>query len=136
MQSRDPFADVLERVQRAAGEEPESAPRRPIGASGFQVPFTVTTDAEVPATPDAVAGMYEGPGPEPARGPMLAMDPDGLACELGLAAASTPEELHRIRRRFALSNHPDRVAPALRAVATRRMMIANRLIDEALARLG
>jgi hypothetical protein len=41
-------------------------------------------------------------------------------------------DLERLRRRFAKANHPDRVAPAYREVANRRMAIFNRMIDEAL----
>jgi hypothetical protein len=55
-----------------------------------------------------------------------------VADELQLTADLTLEDLHRIRREFALANHPDRVAPPMRERATRRMTIANALIDEAL----
>jgi hypothetical protein len=54
-----------------------------------------------------------------------------VARELGLSPGMTADELNRVRRDFALSNHPDRVDPALREVATQRMMIANALIDGA-----
>jgi hypothetical protein len=52
--------------------------------------------------------------------------------ELGLSAALTPRQLHRIRRAFALKNHPDRMAAAFNKVASDRMAIANKLIDKAL----
>ena len=52
--------------------------------------------------------------------------------ELHLTSNLLPEDLKLLRRRFAKSNHPDRVPPAVRDEATRRMTIANSLIDEAL----
>lgn len=52
--------------------------------------------------------------------------------ELRLTSDLTADDLNRIRREFALQNHPDRVTPARRELATRRMTIANALIDEAL----
>jgi hypothetical protein len=55
-----------------------------------------------------------------------------VADELQLTADLTMDDLHRIRREFALANHPDRVAPPMRERATRRMTIANALIDEAI----
>ena len=59
--------------------------------------------------------------------------PDEIAMELGLASCG-PSDLPRMRRLFALHNHPDRVAPHLRENAEKRMQIANSLIDEALSR--
>jgi hypothetical protein len=52
--------------------------------------------------------------------------------ELHLTPNLTCEDLARIRREFAKLNHPDRVLPPEREEATRRMTIANSLIDEAL----
>jgi hypothetical protein len=59
------------------------------------------------------------------------IDPESIAAELGLAQPSTPADFGQIRRSFAFSNHPDRVAPHLRHRAVVRMQIANMLIDEA-----
>lgn len=61
-----------------------------------------------------------------------ACDPASLAAELGLRAGLQPVELRRIRRAFALANHPDRLDPSRREAASRRMTLANALIDEAL----
>ena len=58
-------------------------------------------------------------------------DPDEIARELGLSGSAQPENLDRLRRDFAFSNHPDRVPSHLRAVAMIRMQLANMLIDEA-----
>jgi hypothetical protein len=65
---------------------------------------------------------------EPIEAPSI--EPDAIALELGLADAQ-PADLGRLRRAFALKNHPDRVEPHLRQVALARMQVANGLIDEA-----
>lgn len=57
------------------------------------------------------------------------VDPDCIAAELGLGEPGL--DLRELRRRFALSNHPDRMPPHLRHRAMIRMQIANMLIDEA-----
>lgn len=48
---------------------------------------------------------------------------------------TTKRELERLRRAFALANHPDIVPPGEREEATRRMAAFNRMIDEKLARV-
>jgi hypothetical protein len=60
----------------------------------------------------------------------LPVEPETIAVELGLNGAE-PAELGRLRRVFALKNHPDRVPAHLRQNALKRMQIANGLIDEA-----
>jgi hypothetical protein len=62
--------------------------------------------------------------------------PASIARELGIRPHYALEQLLSIRRRFALRNHPDRAAPDQRDVATVRMSIANRLVDEAIEALG
>lgn len=59
-------------------------------------------------------------------------DLETVARELGLGADLSTGELERRRRAFALRNHPDRVTPQHWEVATRRMTLANMLIDLAL----
>ena len=61
---------------------------------------------------------------------------ESVAEELHLRPRHTAKELRRIRREFARGNHPDRVPAPLRDRATRRMVIANTLIDQALKALG
>ncbi|MCQ0989128.1 hypothetical protein [Jiella marina] len=61
-------------------------------------------------------------------------DPRMIARELKLHTARSLAELKELRRSFARANHPDRVAIAFRTEANVRMQIANRLIDEAMAR--
>jgi hypothetical protein len=63
-------------------------------------------------------------------------DPAAIGEELGLAHDLSAVDLNRIRRAFALRNHPDLCAPAHRELATQRMRIANMLIDAALQRVA
>lgn len=59
------------------------------------------------------------------------IDPEAIAGELGLDQPDAATNLGRLRRRFAFSNHPDRVPPHLRQRAMIRMQVANMLIDDA-----
>lgn len=61
---------------------------------------------------------------------------ESVAGELRLRPRLTAKELRHLRREFALGNHPDRVPAPLRERATRRMGIANTLIDQALKALA
>jgi len=77
------------------------------------------------------------PEPEPVMPDHLARTaPAEVAAELAISAADTPLTLGEKRRAFARTNHPDRVAPPFRDNATKRMTLANLLIDEALRRIG
>jgi hypothetical protein len=60
----------------------------------------------------------------------LPTEPAAIAIELALDEVDATE-LGRLRRVFALKNHPDRVPPQLRQRALQRMQVANGLIDEA-----
>jgi hypothetical protein len=95
--------------------------------------IAVETSAE-PAPPEPSAAAEPDAGTlraEPAALPE-SCDPQELATELGLRPGLKPAELRRIRRAFALDNHPDRLDVAHRELASRRMTLANSLIDEAL----
>jgi hypothetical protein len=85
-------------------------------------------EAELAALFDEVE--VAGTPPPSATIELPSIEPDAIAAELGLADA-TPADLGRLRRVFALKNHPDRVAPDLRQRALQRMQVANGLIDEA-----
>ena len=69
----------------------------------------------------------EAPPPPPPKS-----DHELVVDELHLTPELTSQDLARIRREFAKVHHPDRVAAPCREEATRRMTIANVLIDEAL----
>jgi hypothetical protein len=81
---------------------------------------------------DRLARLYGEDRPEGAQQPYTPADDASVADELCLANARTGEDLRRIRRSFAMHNHPDRVPAWLRDEATRRMTIANMLIDRAM----
>jgi len=89
----------------------------------------VSDDAVEAQYREAAGDANEPPVAAPAEMP-LATEPEAIATELGLEKAGI-EDFHRIRRRFAFANHPDRVAPHLRQRAMIRMQVANMLIDEA-----
>lgn len=129
---RDPFSSMLDAVSGRREEHEAHVRLRPVGNPGFQVQFS--TEAAKPASAETLTGLYDAPAvTEDAAPPPTTTDPDAIARELGLATARSADDLHRARRRFALLNHPDRLDSALRETATRRMMIANRLLDDALA---
>jgi hypothetical protein len=120
--------------------------------SGFDADLNAHIDAEAEPSPqEAPAGAEPSPAPQPAArkeaepagedAPVFneasfntACDPVSLSTELGLRTGLTRAQLQRLRRVFALDNHPDRLAPSRREAASRRMTIANSLIDEALRR--
>lgn len=63
-------------------------------------------------------------------------DPDAIMRELGLERVTRLEDFSRIRRAFALHNHPDRQPEHLRDLAQERMQVANQLIDQARQRFA
>jgi hypothetical protein len=65
----------------------------------------------------------------------ISLDPERILSELGLHAGASEADVAVLRREFALRNHPDRVPLELRELATKRMMIANDLVDRYVARL-
>jgi hypothetical protein len=77
------------------------------------------------------------PEPEPVMPDHLARTaPEDVAAELAISAADTVQTLNEKRRAFAKANHPDGIALPFRDNATKRMMLANLFIDEALRRIG
>ena len=133
--ARDDFASLLDaRARAAAGSEPGApSPRRagPVYAVGGGLEGSRGSCESLDAT-DALARLYADESAHAAPSPSLACDREAIAGELGLTPVLGARDLERIRREFALANHPDRAAPAARDLATRRMTIANTLIDQAL----
>lgn len=135
----DPFARMLEEIRGQQGEERDSHfRRRPVGNPAFQVQFV--SEPSRPLTAETLGGLYleelvfDAGTAADSPPPQTSTEPADIAADLAITPAMSQEELHRLRRRFALANHPDRLAPHYRDSATRRMMIANRLIDDALSR--
>jgi hypothetical protein len=136
------FRSILELLGPDGQNDEEQA--APSGAAGAARP------RQTHAFPDGLAGLPDGgreatyvplerlarlydetrpqePPPDIARA-----DDATVAAELRLTRVMTEEDLRRVRRSFAMRNHPDRVPDWLREEATRRMRIANALIDRAM----
>jgi hypothetical protein len=76
----------------------------------------------------------ENASDSPAKPVSKSSDPQSVAAELRITAKMSFSDLNRLRREFALANHPDRASSAEREDATRRMMFANMLIDREVKR--
>jgi hypothetical protein len=159
------FQSVLERLKAEEGEEDDEAGDQPAAyrvrgfATGlaFDVMEGVSTageqkpgqgyfdnlefEAPPPAPETPVAVPEPEPAPEPEPEPVMPehlsrIAPADIAAELAISSTDTVQSLGEKRRAFAKANHPDRVLPQFRDNATRRMTLANLLIDEAVRRLS
>lgn len=81
-------------------------------------------------TPETPAGKAAEERPPPSKKPEPAKRPERIKLRPGLGA----QDLKRLRRQFALDNHPDRVPAEMREEAARVMAEANAVIDKALKR--
>ena len=141
------FQSILTRLDEEHVDEAEDKPSVPFRVSGLPMGFVAeTVDISQPAEVDGFHRLYETNDedraslqtepPEPAA-PIM---PDHLtrltdaeiAADLDLKSNDRPEILMAKRRAFAMLNHPDRVDPQFKAEATRRMTVANMLVDQAL----
>ena len=147
------FQSVLERLkaEEETAEEAEAPASHRVAGLGTGFAFDVMEGVSVASQRigeayfdnldlDA-AGFVEKPAPLPEPEPAMPdhltrTAPQEVAAELAISAADTPLTLSEKRRTFARANHPDGVALPFRDNATKRMMLANLLIDEALRRLG
>lgn len=138
MQQGDAFSRLLDTFGSHREETPAPVRLRPIGTPAYQVQFVSSPNR--PLNAETLGGLYleelvyDAATMAHAPAPSTVTDPAAIAAELAITGATSIEELNRLRRQFALANHPDRLAPIYRETATRRMMIANRLIDEAIYR--
>jgi hypothetical protein len=141
------FASLLDDLFVAAEKPTETAPRPTIPFDYLSVADELHS-GRIKVSGEAAAAEYRDVGNEaeaelsalldevevaetpPEIIELPSIEPDAIAAELGLADAM-PADLGRLRRVFALKNHPDRVAPDLRQRALQRMQVANGLIDEA-----
>lgn len=143
---RDEFLKALEEARRAAmaaDGEPVAPPRRSAAAAPGSVELRQTIDRMAGKlrsyiSAGLLARLYSD---TPSRPPPTQAEPEPappkseheqVVDELHLTPNLTAADLKHLRRKFAKTNHPDRVAPPRRDQATRRMTIANSLIDEAL----
>jgi len=95
-------------------------------------PFWPSFKWEDPPTGASGANGYEIDDDAP---PLPSEDRADIARELALEALNSEAALQRARRRFMWANHPDRRPEWPRELATRRVALANMLIDKALRRL-
>lgn len=141
--STSEFATLLDEMIAAKAREEDVSPR-PAMPFGFVAPDDAVETLWASVPREFVAGLYrdtdakgfveDAPGiqtPEPPPLPLPSIDPEEIAAELRAAHARAPKDFDRLRREFALANHPDRVEPRLRERALVRMQIANMLIDNA-----
>lgn len=110
-----------------------SLPSGRTGAANGGILPTLDAGAAVSYIPlERLARMHDQGHVHGSPPPIAAADDKAVAAELGLSKARTGHDLQQIRRSFAMRNHPDRVPDWLREEATRRMRIANALIDRAM----
>ena len=148
------FQSVLERLK--AEEEPDDDAGAPaahrvsglatglafdvmqgVSAASQRVGQAYFDNLELDAAAVTAAEPAPPPEPEPVMPDHLTRTaPAEVAAELAISAADTALTLGEKRRAFARANHPDGVALPFRDNATKRMMLANLLIDEALRRLA
>jgi hypothetical protein len=127
------FTKILEAALRARTDEEqppcEDHPQRTADPQVQQaIDDLLSSPAFVPV--EKLAQIYSEERPGPGQAPLDLYRV--LADELHLSPDLTVDELRKLRREFAISNHPDRVDPAERQGATRRMSLVNVLIDKAL----
>ncbi|SKA08248.1 hypothetical protein [Consotaella salsifontis] len=126
------FEDVLDEVWHAGlGEEGEDRAFRMTSDGFWNVLSTIEAAFGPTAADQAREGYALHAGSSPDLRPFNA-DPAMVAEELGPLDGLSVEELKRLRRRFAATNHPDLFGPQFRETANRRMTVANALIDGAL----
>jgi hypothetical protein len=103
-----------------------------------QYAFDSISPENISAPLDRVARVYGETPPQMQQDPPSAVNiktsGKSVLDELDLRDDLSDAELRRIRRDFAVRNHPDRVPLWQRDEATQRMTLANVLIDRALKR--
>ncbi len=138
------FETVLEVLDQQVDEVEEDIPHAPI--RGFNGSF-IGRDWVVGSGGESdPSDLFDGFAPDPVISVPDVSEPlvpdwidrlseTEVAEDLALADCRTQHDLRERRRLFAFVNHPDRVAADYQDQATRRMTIANQLIDAALAKL-
>ena len=126
------FLQALDGIAEPRTEIPQASHD---GFAGLYADLSEAAPEDARPQPEpAVTALAEAHSPPPVEPEPEAQscDPAAVAAELGLRPGLKAAELKRIRRAFALENHPDRLDPSRRELASRRMTLANALIDEAL----
>lgn len=142
------FGRVLDEVGRggarsAAEDEFSSFPAHPLASAIYSLDVSQATTTGGESHWDAALAWIEEqdetnlasePEPEPLR--VENDTPEAILAELGLTENLSHDELNRRRRLYMWRNHPDRRGEAQRESATRRVAIANMLVDRAQSRLA
>jgi hypothetical protein len=143
------FRRILAEVRRA-GASPERPPREDDECANFSPSLSAEAlfsidDSQAAATGGAAHWAAAFGWLEDQEAPEAAIvvepqqpraeSPQAISDELGLNENLTQDELNRLRRLYMWRNHPDRHSEAQRENATRRVAIANMLLDQAQARL-
>jgi len=138
--SEPDFSEVLESAFRSAGLDLDAAPKaeRPRTARGTSLRLHQLSERhrETPTSTLSVPLASYLEHQDKRRLPRVGRtaDPQSVADELRITAQMSLSDLTRLRREYALANHPDRAGAADRENATRRMMVANMLIDREINR--
>jgi len=141
MRDRKSFGDILETLDAPRRDDASSrAFANPLRTAVAPTPSDSVEDHGVENLWDHAFAWATDRAPDAAPEPLptdpgvppASDDPEAIAAELGLASASTRDELHRARRRFMWRHHPDRSPEIPAALANRRVAIANMLVDRAL----
>ncbi len=135
---RPSFSDVLDDVSREAGADLGSGMRyerrRTVRPSRLEHLGEIARELRMSMFSTLLDSYLENQNGLKASRRLRSTDPQDIAGELSISERMTVGELNRLRRRFALANHPDRVETGERENATHRMMVANMLIDRAVKR--
>lgn len=142
------FQSILTRLDEEHVDETEIVPAAGFRVSGLPMGFVAETfDGPEPTQTNSFFHLYgadeedlsppDNTSPEEQQAPVMPthlsrLTDAEIADDLDLKPDDIPEKLMARRRAFAKLNHPDRVHPEFRAQATRRMTVANMLIDQAL----
>jgi hypothetical protein len=132
------FAEILEEASRSAGIDLDRdmgrARASPVRPSRLEQIGEIARELRMSMFSALLESYLEHQKPRKASPMLRSTDAQAIATELSITERMTVGELNRLRRRFALANHPDRVGSDERENATRRMMVANMLIDRAMKR--
>jgi len=137
-----PFTDVLDQISPSAAKPDGEVPIEPVtvvpSQAGqpqdwlLQLLSGMLPAEQAPATPPVFQASYLEDEVSPLLEAIANCEQDAIAEELGLSENLSKSDLRKLRRDFARANHPDRLDPSQRELATHRMTIANMLIDREL----
>lgn len=138
------FSEALEAASRAAGIDLEFGLGHPsrlatslrAAASHLQELAEREYASRASMLSASIESYLEQLGDNRTRKVARSTDLKAIADELGITPQMSFDDLNRLRRRFALANHPDRSSSQEREIATLRMMTANMIIDGELKRRG